>query len=97
MRFTKLMGVRYLWIDCYCIVQDDDQEKHNQLWAMGSIYYNAHFTIIAAEGDITHGLRGFNDSPQTWKLRSCPRFCSELSAFVSITYDPVAENTFWST
>lgn len=97
MRFTKLMGVRYLWVDRYCIVQDDDQDKHSQLRAMGSIYYHAHFTIIAGEGNITHGLRGLSGTSKSLKLRTCPRLCPELKASVGVTYDPVTETTLWST
>ncbi|CZR52493.1 uncharacterized protein PAC_02370 [Phialocephala subalpina] len=97
MRFTKFTGVRYLWIDRYCIVQDYEEDKHGQLRAMGSIYYHAHFTIIAAEGDVTHGLRGFKDKSRNWKLRTCPRFCAPIDTFVGITYEPVTETTLWST
>lgn len=53
------MGFRYLWADRYCIPQDDDEEKRQQLQMMGRIYEKAHFTIIAAAGDgPDHGLPG---------------------------------------
>ena len=47
---TKKLGYRYLWVDRYCIVQDDAQEKHQQIKNMGSIYENARVTIVAAAG-----------------------------------------------
>ena len=97
MRFTLLMGVRYVWIDRYCIPQDDLSEKHAQLRAMGSIYYHATFTIVAAEGDVTYGLRGLNTCLEGWKLRSRPTFCKSIPATVGIVYRPVTENTRWST
>jgi hypothetical protein len=57
--FTKIMGVRYLWVDRLCIVQDDSRHFNSQLQQMASIYANSCFTIIAADGqDANHGLRG---------------------------------------
>jgi Heterokaryon incompatibility protein (HET) len=60
--FTNMMGLRYLWVDRLCIIQDDDQDMHNQLRGMASIYANSYFTIIAADGDHAnsgiHGLPG---------------------------------------
>jgi hypothetical protein len=48
---VKSLSMRYLWIDRFCIVQDDGIAKRSQIKAMGSIYANAHFTIVAAEND----------------------------------------------
>jgi hypothetical protein len=48
--FAKKMGVRYLWVDVLCIVQDDAARKKRQIADMHTIYSNAHFTIIAASG-----------------------------------------------
>ena len=59
LRLVSLLGERYLWIDCLCIVQDDLDTKQDYLNAMGSIYANAYFTIVAADGHhADHGLRG---------------------------------------
>ncbi|KAI1447075.1 HET-domain-containing protein [Annulohypoxylon stygium] len=56
---TKQLGYRYLWVDRYCIDQDDWNEKHRQIHDMGSIYNNASLTIIAAAGaDPSYGLPG---------------------------------------
>ncbi|KAI1087865.1 HET-domain-containing protein [Rostrohypoxylon terebratum] len=56
---TRNLGYRYLWVDRYCIDQNDLNEKHRQIHDMGSIYYNASLTIIAAAGDDPrYGLPG---------------------------------------
>lgn len=56
---TKLLGYRYLWIDKYCINQDQPELKHDQIRQMGVIYRNAELTLIAAAGtDENYGLPG---------------------------------------
>ena len=46
-------------MDIFCIVQDDEETKQRDLNSMASIYANAYFTIVAADGkDLNHGLRG---------------------------------------
>jgi hypothetical protein len=56
---TKLIGLKYLWVDRLCIVQDDSRHFNKQLQQMASIYANSCFTVIAADGqDANHGLRG---------------------------------------
>lgn len=59
---TKMLGIPYLWVDRYCIRQDREDEKHDQISRMHLIYHNAHVTIIAAAGtgpeDGIPGIRG---------------------------------------
>ena len=65
LRLVLLLGERYLWVDCLCIVQDDSNTKRDFLNAMGSIYANAYFTIVAADGHhADHGLRGLGNGSQ---------------------------------
>lgn len=47
-RITRRFGVRYLWIDALCIIQDDKSDWEIQAAEMASIYRNALFTISAA-------------------------------------------------
>ena len=58
-RLTLLLGERYLWVDCFCIVQDDQDARKLFINSMASIYANAYFTIVAAAGNhADYGLRG---------------------------------------
>jgi hypothetical protein len=53
------LGLRYLWVDRFCIVQDDTSNKHIQIGNMGSIYANAYVTIVLAQGrNANDGLVG---------------------------------------
>jgi hypothetical protein len=45
---TRKLKLRYLWVDCLCIVQDDKAEREQELENMGSIFANAYVTISAA-------------------------------------------------
>ena len=59
LRLASLLGEKYLWVDRLCIVQDEKDTKQACLNAMGSIYSNASFTIVAADGhNADRGLRG---------------------------------------
>jgi hypothetical protein len=63
---VKALGYRYLWVDRYCIQQDDESQKHNMISNMGTIYGNSVLTIIAAAGnDPEHGLPGVGSTPRT--------------------------------
>lgn len=53
------LGLPYLWVDRYCIRQDDAESKHAQIRNMNLIYKQSALTIIAAAGSgPTYGLPG---------------------------------------
>jgi hypothetical protein len=45
---TRKLGLRHLWIDCLCIMQDSQDEKTSEISRMGSIYQNSYCTIVAS-------------------------------------------------
>jgi hypothetical protein len=66
-RLTRLLGIRYLWIDALCIVQDDPEEWELEAAKMGLIYSNA-FLVISAivsshAGDDLFKPRGAGGAP----------------------------------
>ncbi len=46
---TRKLGIRYLWIDSLCIIQDDDDDWKEQASKMAPIYQGAHVTIAATK------------------------------------------------
>jgi hypothetical protein len=42
------LAIPFLWIDALCIVQDDEQGKHDQIHNMDQIYADAYITLVAA-------------------------------------------------
>ncbi|CAH0047634.1 unnamed protein product [Clonostachys solani] len=61
LELVRRLGERYLWIDSLCIIQDDGNEKSEELGHMGSIYANAYVTIVAAGGNSYTGLHGIEN------------------------------------
>jgi hypothetical protein len=60
---TKALGYNFLWVDKYCINQNNSKEKHDQISQMDSVYNAADITIIAADGDgADAGLPGVLDT-----------------------------------
>jgi Heterokaryon incompatibility protein (HET) len=61
MTLTRNLGLRYLWTDALCIIQDNDKHKLNQMNQMHHIYAGATITIVAATGtDANSGLERVN-------------------------------------
>ncbi|KAM6487698.1 heterokaryon incompatibility protein-domain-containing protein, partial [Trichoderma sp. SZMC 28011] len=59
MEFVKQLGERFLWVDAFCIIQDDPSTKQQMIDCMNLIYENAYITLFAASGDNSHaGLPG---------------------------------------
>jgi cytochrome c553 len=48
---TKELGLRYLWIDSLCIIQDDADDWAREAMQMAHVYRNAHLVLNAANSD----------------------------------------------
>ncbi|KAH6984243.1 heterokaryon incompatibility protein-domain-containing protein [Ilyonectria sp. MPI-CAGE-AT-0026] len=44
------LGLKYLWVDALCIVQDDPEDKAVEIGKMASIYQNSYVAILASRG-----------------------------------------------
>jgi hypothetical protein len=54
---TRGLGMRYLWIDALCIIQDDKSDWEREAAKMGQVYENAFLTIATdAAKDPTRGI-----------------------------------------
>lgn len=62
---TEKLNYQYLWVDKYCINQEDLEDKIFQISNMDLVYNNAQVTIIASAGeDSNYGLPGVGDRPR---------------------------------
>jgi hypothetical protein len=68
---TRAMGLRYLWVDSLCILQDSEEDKSREIQRMGEIYQNSAVCILAAAAvKATDGFlrRIERPSRHQWKL-----------------------------
>ena len=57
----KQLGERYLWVDRFCVLQDDEDDKLHQIQAMSAIFSAAKLVIVAASGSgMMDGLSGIS-------------------------------------
>ncbi|KAI5867452.1 heterokaryon incompatibility protein-domain-containing protein [Durotheca rogersii] len=49
-RVVRALGLRYVWIDSLCIVQDDVEDWRREAERMADVYRNAHLVLAAARG-----------------------------------------------
>ena len=62
---TRALGIRYIWVDRYCIDQSNEAQKHDQIAKMNLIYEGAEITIINTAGDnADSGLPGVGNEPR---------------------------------
>ncbi|KAK5659928.1 hypothetical protein OQA88_13392 [Cercophora sp. LCS_1] len=52
---TRRLGIRFLWIDSLCIIQEDDNDWREQSSLMAEVYGNAFLTIFATSSANGHG------------------------------------------
>ena len=65
----KVLGVRYLWVDALCIVQDDKDDWAREASDMAKVYSNSYLTLCILRGSSC--LDGFLESrhtPRTLKV-----------------------------
>ncbi|KAK8115323.1 hypothetical protein PG999_007392 [Apiospora kogelbergensis] len=96
MTVTLRLGYKYLWIDRYCIKQDDPVDKARQIMNMGLIYNCSVLTIVAAAGeDPDYGLPGVSERARQ------PQISDDIKGHTVVAFpeDPSSQirNTIWST
>lgn len=92
------LGERYLWVDRFCIVQDDQTSKYAQIKAMSEIYSSATFTIVAAAIDTRNSrLAGTKGSPRRNSLFNQNRlYHDEVRTIISRSADNI-NRSLWNT
>lgn len=84
---------RYLWIDRYCIRQDDPMERHRNIQAMDTIYKESILTIVACAGsDADHGLPGVS-SP---RLQCASLFAKGIGYLQAIPTEQDIYKSVWA-
>lgn len=93
---VRNLGKKYLWVDRYCIDQDNASEKELMLQNMDLIYENSSATIVALYGDNDQsGLPGVSSTPRSPQ----PCFKTENGRLIS-SRPPIStmiSNSKWNT
>ncbi|KAF2828758.1 HET-domain-containing protein [Ophiobolus disseminans] len=75
------LSIPFLWVDRYCIDQDNLEEKHSIIRNMDRIYQGAELTIIASVGNDPHnGLPSVLGTPRKLQCRLQGNTYSHLAA-----------------
>jgi hypothetical protein len=78
---TRKLGLRYIWIDALCIIQDSAADKDNEIKRMGKIYESAFITIVAASAKGCHEgflhRRSYPWGVQAWVTFNLPFRCPD--------------------
>ncbi|KAK7687317.1 hypothetical protein QCA50_009823 [Cerrena zonata] len=83
--------LKYLWVDAFCIVQDDKQDKRREIAQMRRIFADAHVTIVASSAPTSDS--GFlQDRPSHYeKDTRLPFICSD-GRFGTVRLYPMSRN-----
>ena len=93
---TKRLGHQYLWIDRYCIPQQEGEESRSQIQQMDLIYSKALATIIAiASPDPSHGLPGVGS--RTCDRSDMVKIGNELHSYVPPHPGRETTSSMWNT
>ena len=68
---TRVLGIPYIWVDSFCVIQDDPEEVTRQISLMPKIYQKAFVTIIASSAGTS--TQGFLEK-RTIRSSDCPIF-----------------------
>lgn len=86
-RIAGLAGLRFIWIDCLCIIQDDADDWTVEAATMASVYENAFLTIASSGCDDSSTL--FSKAP--------PSFMAELKppSSANVLVRPQLQHPVW--
>lgn len=99
MTVSWALGLRYLWVDSLCIIQDDDRDKLEFIAAMGTIYAHAAVTVVnAANEHVAVGMPGISRTRQTQQIHRMKNFwLVEALDLPHRYFDGYLHNCTWNT
>jgi Heterokaryon incompatibility protein (HET) len=85
---TRNIGMKYLWIDSLCIVQDSEEDWNRESAKMGRIYHDASITIFAEGADSDDGGCFVSHNSREKRLCRSPMFDEIISLFTGRVQSP---------
>ncbi|KAI0325489.1 HET-domain-containing protein [Cubamyces sp. BRFM 1775] len=78
-RVTRALGVRFLWLDSLCIIQDSEEDKHREVASMCDVYRHAYVTIDAARAaSVVEGFLHDGRALDPDAMYALPFICPDL-------------------
>lgn len=102
---TRALGIRYIWIDALCIMQDDQTDVQEEIVDMADIYRNSWLTIAAtgssnADGGCIHSLTApletTSDGTGVESPNACRVWIRESPRFKQTVTDAVLNTRAWT-
>ncbi|OBT72726.1 hypothetical protein VF21_08810 [Pseudogymnoascus sp. 05NY08] len=98
--FTHNVGIRYIWIDAVCIIQDSKVDKEEEIYRMHEYYGNSIFTLCI--GAVSKATEGFLRTRTAWQRSGmvCEaedfKFVSEVPLFEDAHKQAVLSQRGWT-
>lgn len=93
---TRALGLKYIWIDAICIIQDDNMDMSAQLSQMGQVYREA-YLVISADSAMSANDRLLKERPSPLYLRTkaltTSTECSEILLHEGMNHDSLGGRT----
>jgi hypothetical protein len=86
-------GIRHLWIDALCIIQDDPSDWERETTMMHRVYRNSYFTICALSSDSTH-ISFLQRKQHRLDLNFLSLLDSEISGKLTLEFQGLAHERF---
>jgi hypothetical protein len=71
----RFPALKYCWVDNFCILQDNENDKFEQIPLMGEVYRNADAVLIIhgcelglTQGELDEALSGLEEALELWRL-----------------------------
>lgn len=98
MNVVLVLGMKYLWVDRYCINDTEPGTKHRMISNMDAVYEQAYLTIIAASGsDGDHGLPSVSRTVRALTEDNTPPWDGMVHSRLAGPHLAQFENSTWST
>ncbi|KAF7538382.1 hypothetical protein G7054_g2951 [Neopestalotiopsis clavispora] len=95
MQVTQALGLRYIWIDQFCVDQYNHEIKHEQIRTMGRVYEDAIVTLVAASGsDANAGLPGAPCHPKKFRTPTIINGC--IISEEEVPINTGIQNSVWA-
>jgi hypothetical protein len=90
-KIIRIIGVRYVWIDSLCIIQNDEKDWANEASLMFDVFSNSFLTLAVASTSSCHESFLYQSLPQRFQVPFQSRINPNISGSYFIQKSPPKE------